>query len=349
MKLSWNGLFSVQAPLMSPPDAGAGGGDAGGDGDAGAGDGAAGDGDAGGDAGDGDGAARQAAGDEEEDPDDDGLAPEIANDPKRLRTRLRRTQRQLKPFRDVEGALRDPASGRLLTPQEITRRFSLADDQAELNAFFAEHPDMLEQILERKRGGGRREAAAKPTFVDPFADPSKLPFDATDEAGRFFVDNMRAQAKENFELRELLNEIREGQQGLQQGVQRERLSRVEETWKTNTLGAAKAAGLDAEDTKDFVNNVYRDFRLLGAEKKLDKADVNAVIARNIRPFSRHAAGRSRGAAATQQRMADGNSRRPQPQRQGAPTTAQAKTNSKETIKDGRRTFFERAGQRPPAH
>lgn len=347
MKLSWN-LLGIQTPLLSPPDGDAGGGDAGGDvGDHGdAGDtGDAGEADAGeGDAGKGDG--RHAAGDDDADPEDDGLAPEVANDPKRLRTRLRRLQRQMRPFRDVEGQLRDQ-SGRLLTPQEINRRFSLAQDQEELNAFFAEHPDTLEQILERKRGGGRRTEAVD-EFKDPFADPAAIGIDVTDPAGKWIVDQLRGQAKENFDLKQTLKRIEQGLGGVQQQTQQDRLTRVEQTWKENTLGAAKTAGLSQEDTVDFVNNVYRDFRLLGAEKKLDKADVRAVIARNLRPFARHAAGRSRGQAAQQQRTAQRNGERPQPQRQGAPTTAQAKTNNRETIRDGRTSFFARAGQAPPA-
>lgn len=351
MKLLWT-RFGTLTLLMAPPEAGAGGGAAAGDGGAGDG-GDAGDQGDGGDAGDG-GAGdgdeglhtRGDAGDGDEDPDDDGLAPEVANDPKRLRTRLRRTQRQLKPFRDLEGTLRDRATGRLLTPQEVTRRMQLAEDQEELNSFFAEHPDVLQQVLERKRGGGR--AAQAEEFQDPFADLTKLPFDATDESGRFFVDQFRTQAKENFELRQMLKRIEQGLTGVQQTTQRERLGRVEQQWRDTTLSAAKEAGLAGEDLQDFVNGVYRDFQLFGATKKLDRANVQEVITRNLRPFRRAAAGRTRGQAATQQQQARTNGGKPQPHRQGAPTTAQARTTGKETLKDSRRSFFERAGQPAPA-
>lgn len=351
------GLSRVQAPLLETPGERGGGGDGGAHGagsTAGAlhDDGGDDDGGAGGEGDEGAGEARRAAEElDDRTPDEreqdeliDRLEPEERV--KRLRTWARRGSRNWKKAAPYLEVFRG-RGGALPTPDEIRRQLADAQDMAELNAFFAEHPDVLQTVLERKNGKGKGKKAEEDDapFQDPFADVSKLPFDATDDAGRFFVDQFRGLAKTNHELRQELRRLNGQVTGVAQSTQNDRLAADEVQWKDQTLSAAKSSNLDDRETRQFVANVYADFRLARLEGR--KVNPRDVIRRHLAFFAPLAASRTRRAAGdTGRRVQTTRDVRP-PHRQGAAATAQTKDGKRETLKDARDSFFTRAGRTVP--
>jgi hypothetical protein len=347
--------WSPLTPFCAPPDgAGDGGTPAVGGSDAPAGDEGAGDdslsGDAPADNGDDEPAARVDGGRDDDPDDDDDEDRELDALPveeraKRLRTRLRRYQRQQRSMRPIAEMFRD-GSGRLMSPQEVQRRLSSAADWDEMNQFLQEHPDIVGQILERKNRGSRGAAPdTKPTaFVDPFADESKLPFDTTTEAGRFIVDNLRATAKQNFELRQLIDELRNGVTDVRRRDSARTLQQVEASWKSSTLAAAKEAGLDPADTELFVERVWNVFERGKFTKSLHRLKVDQVIKDKLAAFK----GRRRAAVAGQQNRAERGRTVPPPAGRGKTTVATAADrNNVGGIKEARKSLFTRLGMSAP--
>jgi hypothetical protein len=338
--------------LLAPEDAGAGSGGAAG-GESGApGDGATGiaDGSDGDPAPEGDQPADGATGDDDLDDEDrereellNALSPEERE--KRIRTWNRRTSRQLRSLRPVAELLRDPRNGQLLPPDEVRRRLSAAEDMAELNALFEQHPDLVGEILKRRNGGGREAAAPKAAeYQDPYADANALPFDMEQEASRYLVDQLRAGHKERFDLRQRLEQLNNAVEQLTQGDQRRTLAQVEDHWKNQTLAAAKRAGLDERQTSAFVNSVYKTFRLAKAEKRLGRIKVAEILERELAPYK----GQRRTVVTDQHRRAANAANAPRPGGSGQRTAATPnETNKTGTIRDARKSFFERLGQSAP--
>jgi hypothetical protein len=275
------------------------------------------------------------------------LPEEIRNDPKRLRTRLRRTQRQFGAVRPIADRFRDD-NGRFLPPQEIDRVIGRAQDMAELEQFFEQHPDIIQTIAERRRRGGQpaAAAAADEQFQDPFADPKfKAEWDESTPSGRQFLELFRDRAREAWQLRRDLKAV---QQTLTQLTQRDTtrtVAGIETTWKTATLAAA--AQVPEVSRRTFVNAVYRAFELAKTRGQLGKVNVQRLIQSELEPYVRANRGRQRQTVAGQQQRAERNTTIPRPGR-GQTTAAQAtETNRVGTIRDGRKSFFERIGMSSP--
>lgn len=355
------GIVGIVAGGGGAGDGSGAGGDGGdqGDGDAGdgdRGDGAAGDGDA------GDGGDRRAAVDRGDagDGDDDitdeerereellaALPPE--EQAKRARTWNRKNQRTVRTLTPIAEQFRDPRSGRYLTPQEVARIRSKAADQEELEEFFNEHPDLLNEVIKRKKGGGRTaEAAAAEAFADPYANENDIPFDTASPEGKFLVGFMREAKRENHDLRQSVKRLEQALTGVNERDTQRTFTQIEATWKDETMRAATTAGLQGDDLQDFVNGVYSQFRLGKAERRLDKLDRKAIIERALRPFKRNRSAGDRRSAADAQRRAEGNTRVPRPGQRGAAQPANPNdTNRTGTIRDGRKSFFARQGLSAP--
>lgn len=346
--------WSPLTPFLAPPDgAGGGGAPAAGGSDAAAGDGGADDhtsvGDGGpdddgagdpGDRGDGD---RGQADDHDDDPDNDdrefdALPPD--QQAKTARTRLRRYQRQFKTLRPIADMFRGP-DGRLMPTQDVQRRLAAAADWEEMNEFLQQHPDIVGQILERKNRGGRGPAEPqRKEFEDPFADESKLPFDTTTDAGKFIVNHLRNHAKENFELRQLVDELRNGVTDVRRRDSQRSLQQTEGEWKNRTLEAARAAGLDKADLQLFVESVWNVFERGKLTRSLNRLNLQDVIAKKLAPFK----ARRRSNVAGQQQRAEHGRTVPPPAGRGRTTAATPNDkNNVGTIKDARKSLFTRLG------
>lgn len=263
-----------------------------------------------------------------------------------VRTRLRRTQRQIKTIAPIADVFRDPATGRYLTPQEAATERQLAADMRDIRAFYDEHPDLLQTMLERRRTGA--QPAAAPAYEDPFADEATLPFDTASDSGRWFLEQHRRQHRENFELRQTLQRLEQGLSGVAERDTQRTLTQAEEAWKVDTLAAAKTAGLTGDDLEDFVNSVYANFRLGRAEKRLDRLDRRQVIEKALRPFKRsRTAGTRQAAAAAGSRVANQPGLPRTGTRDGAAPANPKDTNRVGTIRDGRKDFFARQGLSTP--
>jgi hypothetical protein len=342
-------------PCLAPPD-GVGGGGAAATADSGgapAGGGAAEPTDDGGDLDDGgaDDGPLDAGADGDPDADEDlrELEEDLAQLPpeaqqKRIRTRYRRASRQLRTVRPIAEMFRDP-SGRFLPADEVQRIVHDARDMREVNAFLTEHPDLMQQMLERRRGGGGRKPEAPTAFQDPFADEAALPLDMTNEASRFVVQHLRDARRENFELRQMLEDIRRGVGGMQQTEAERRLADTETTWRTSTLEAAQRAGLDERSRQLFVNAVWKSFELAKARNILGRVDLKQVITRELKPY----AGQRRRQVADTQTRAQHATTVPRPAGRGQTAAASAQDTNKSagTLKDARKSFFERIGMRTP--
>lgn len=336
------------------PDAGAGGGVVEGvggeDGDA-AGDGDAGEGGAEGDETQHTGEEGEDAFDEDVDDgiDDTTLPDDVKNHPKfkQLRTWNRRRQRQLSALRPIVDHFRDRNSR--LSPQEITRLISRAQDMEELEPLFGQHPDLVQTILERKAGKGR-QAAADPdeAFVDPFADETKAPFDTTTESGRvllaLFRDNAKTSHDQKIALRRLERQL---------GTVAERdttrtIGEVEGRWKTATLDAIK--GLPDAEQRAVVAIVQTKFDLAKERRQLGSINPRQIIEQAIAPFKRAAKGQQRRTVAGQQQRAERNTTLPRANGSGRTAAASANdsnTKNSGTIKDARKSLFARLGMGAP--
>lgn len=352
-------LSMLVVGIVGAPGGDGGAGDGGGGGDDGAGDGGGdageqGDGDAGDDGADPQ-ADRRAAGDDDDADltDEEREREELLNTltpeerAKRARTWNRRTSRQLRAIAPIAERFRGK-DGRYLTVDEIDRIRNKAADQEEIEAFYAEHPDLLQEMLKRKNGA-RTEPAAAAAFVDPFANEADLPFDTTSPEGKWFVEQHRRQARENFELKQTLTRLEQALGGVHERDTQRSLAQAENTWKTETLAAAKTAGLAGDDLQDFVNGVYANFRLARAEKRLDKVDRKQIIERALRPFKRNRTAGTRQAAAGAHQRAAHNTGVPRPGNRGAagPANPQDTNRPAGTIKDARKGFFARVGMSAP--
>jgi hypothetical protein len=142
---------------------------------------------------------RTRRGDGDDDDDDADLPEEIRNDPKRLRTHLRRTQRQFGAVRPIADRFRDPDTGQYMPPQEIDRVLGRAQDMEEL-----ERSSRSTRTSSRRSSSGaaaedNRPLPRPPTSVrqDPFANPTILPWD-TNRRPRVkkFLELFRDRARE---------------------------------------------------------------------------------------------------------------------------------------------------------
>lgn len=334
--------------LLAPPTDGSGGGtDAAVDGATGTDDGAAVDTQDGGtDDGEAAGDTHAAGGDDDPDDVDSDLPQEIRDDPKRLRTHLRRTQRQMGRVRPIAERFRDNATGQFMQPQQIDRILGRAQDMEELETFFGDNPDIVQAILDRRKGGRRgATAAAEDAFVDPFAKEDELPWDTATPEGKKFLELFRDNAKAQFELRQEIKKLH-GQLGqVNQRDTARTLGGIEATWKSSTLAAA--AKVPEHFRESFVTNVWRAFELAKRSGGLGKVRVQQVLERELKPYLRSAKGEQRRTAAGAQERAEHNTTIARPGSRAATSVADPKASNKVgTIRDARKSFFERIGMSP---
>lgn len=292
---------------------------------------------------------RQAGAEDDEDEDAD-LPPEVRDDPKRLRTRHRRLQRQHSTVAPIAERFRGP-DGRYLQLDEVDRIRGRARDMERLEELFDANPDLRDQVLERH--AGRRPAAAEPTeeqWADPYTTAAleTLPFDPANPSSQWFLNEFRRLDKQNHELRTSLKKVEQGVGTVTQRDAQRAEAQIEDAWKTQTLEAAKAAGLRGDDLADFVDIVYTKFRAGKAERRLEKIDRKQIIERALGPFKRGRTAGSRQATVAAATRVDANRRQPAPHNRAAasPASPQA-TNTVGTIKDGRKSFFARQGMTAP--
>lgn len=295
-----------------------------------------------------DGDRRAAGGGDDDDDDVDADLPaEIRDDPKRLRTHLRRTQRQFGKVRPIAERFRDPSTGQYMQPQQIDRMLGRSQDMEELETFFADNPDIVQAIVERRQGGARRPGAADPdAWVDPFAKEDDLPWDTTTPEGKKFLELFRDGNKTQHELRTQIKRL-EGQLGqVNQRDTTRTLAGIESTWKTSTLAAANK--VPAEYRENFVTSVWRAFELAKTKRQLGKVRVDQIIERELKPYVRATRGAQRSTAAGAQRTAEHNTTIPRPGARGTTSAADPNASNKGvgTIRDGRKSFFSRLGMQP---
>lgn len=287
--------------------------------------------------------------DVDDDSDDEDLATATPEDrAKRYRTRARRAQRQVRALRPIADRFRDTATGRFLDARQLDQMVGRARDMEEFETLLDEHPDLVQEILKRKKGG--RAAAAEPAdeaFVDPFADESQLPWDMTQPGAKALVDHLRRQARENHDLRQSLKKIEGGITQLGQRESQRTVAQHETAWRNETRRVLDQVPEYSRQT--FVNAVHRAFELAKTRGTLGRLKAADIIGRELAPFAKHAKQQRRTAAAGAQHRAENNNNRPGPSRgRTAPVDANTRNEQQTgTIKDGRKSFFARLGMSTP--
>jgi hypothetical protein len=298
----------------------------------------------------GDEPAGEAAPVDDNDVDDDDALVDDLPEP-RVRTRLRRTQRQWKQARPVIDALRSiSGDGRLPDARTVT---TLAQESAyyrEINDVLTRKPELLQAILKAKQelDGGDSSTAA--TAADPAAaesdqptpfDESDWPFETETPQGK----RMLAMARELHELKHSARQAQTLAQRATQTQQTAELATIENDWKTAAIAAAeKAFPTDVAARRLFVNNVWHQFERLKQTNRLKGTNARQVIAELAAPFTRRQATKARGAATTAARTVTNNATLPRTVRPGSTSPAPgagAAPKTRETLADARKSFFGR--------
>jgi hypothetical protein len=299
--------------------------------------------DAGGDPDDGEGRAA-AAGDEDDpegDSDEDDDRDLDALPEQNIRTRYRRSRRTWRKVEPLVTRLRTD-DGRYITPRDLDDTFQAARDMREIEQLLEGNPDLMSAILDARAGrrpkaGAAAEAAAAEAFNE-----AGVPFDTTDENGKFFLQlarDVHEMKRENTRLREQLGQV------TQRDAHRT-VAQIETAWKGRTLNAVR--DLPEEYKLAVVNVVQARFDVLKAQRQLHRVRPDDIIAKAIEPYRRYIKGRTRAAAAGAQARATNNQQRPGAVTRGTSAARSTDTNSqrKETIRDARKSFFARVGGTP---
>jgi hypothetical protein len=258
-----------------------------------------------GDAGDG-------AGPDDDDSDDDDYSDVPFNEHPRFKAltrKLSKQRKQLAKFRPVAERVKD------LNVDELSMKARAGD---QLQEVLARSPKLREQFM---------KAMAEPEAGDapePEFDPSKLPFDVSDDSGKFFAGFYK----------EFL-EMKKQQAALQSHVRRTGESSAAETrardsrlWKQAT--AAAEAQVPEPYREMFHDAVYSAFR--DARERNVRIDPQRVIDHYLKKMGGNKGNQSKASLAAAQRIAEGNKQLPrQPQHPG--TGATAKGDRKETVAD----------------
>jgi hypothetical protein len=286
-------------------------------------------------------------GDDDDEDDDADLPAEVRDDPKRLRTRLRRTQRQLAPARPILDRLRDPRTGRLMDERTVDTVLSRARDMEALEALIDKNPELARIIA--AASSGKPISASEAATVAAAAgqgdagafNEEDLPFDTSTDSGKFFATLARRVHEQDATIRRLNDQL--GQVN-QRDVART-VRQVEGEWKTQTIAAANR--LPEQFRHTFANAVYRAFELAKRDRSLGRVSVRDVIARELQPYARYVRQQQRGDAAAAQRRATNNNNRPGPVTRGtAPARPDDSNRGAGTIRDARQSFFKRIGATP---
>ncbi len=248
------------------------------------------------------------------DDDDEGAADDaelndapFRDDPriKRLRNRVRSLNRRVANSREFVETAR--ALG--LKPQQLrdiadhARRYQEALPVLQSREF-------LEVATRVARGGDTAQQDRRP---QPFVfDDSDFPFDRNDPAGRWMYDREKHHAQEKHELREMVRSLSNDIAQLRNGFTGEQRSREVGAWRS-TMDAA-AAKVPEKINGIPLRTLFKD-AVIGAFHMAKQRGVvlnpQQVIAHYLKEFNLPSSTQAAAkAAASQQRMAEQNQRRP---------------------------------------
>ncbi len=224
---------------------------------------------------------------------------------KRLQNRVRSLNRRVAKSREFVETAR--ALG--LTPQQLrdvtdhARRYQEALPVLQSREF-------LEVATRLAQGGASAQQDRRP---QPFVfDDSDFPFDRNDPAGRWMYDREKHHAQEKHELREMVRSLSNDVAQLRNGFTGDQRSREVSTWRTSMDAAA--AKVPEKINGIPVRTLFRD-AIVGAfhmaRQRGVRLNPQQVIAHYLKEFNLPSSTQTAArAAASQQRMAENNQRRP---------------------------------------
>jgi len=251
--------------------------------------------------------------DDDSDDDDDYSDVPFNEHPrfKALTRKLSKTKKQLARFRPLAERVKD------VNVDELSLKARTAD---QLQEVLSKNPKLRQQMLEAM---ARPDAGNEPE-PEPEFDPSKLPFDTSDESGKFFAawrKEFLDLKKENARLAGELKSIRET------GAQQQRAVEVR-SWKSAVEAAQ--AHVPEHFREMFNDAVYGAFR--EAKERGVRLDPQKVIDHYLKKAGINKGTQAKASAAAAQRIAEQNKKLPQqPAKPGV--AAAAKGDRKETVAD----------------
>lgn len=273
-------------------------------------------------------AAGTTADDDDPDDEDADLPEEVRNNPSRLRTRLRRTQRQLAEYRPFADRLRGP-DGKFQNVDDLLYK---AREFDQLDAQLRGNPHLRQTLL------GEQPAAAD--AGDAAFDPSTLPFETDSPEGKYFASLAETTHRQQQTITKLTARL----DAMEQGTQAASVAQHESTWRAATLAAANEIE-DRGVRRLFITAMYHGgFDKAKREGTLGRIDVKAVIQRQLAELRVTQSTKNRAAAAASQRVAEANKSQPRAARGSstpAPAQKPAAANANVRVSDVSRSFLKR--------
>ncbi len=256
-----------------------------------------------------------AAGDVVDD-DDDGAADDaeidnspLRNDPRvtRLRNRVRSLNRRVAKHRDLV----ETARALNVTPQQLRESIDFANRYREALPVL-QSQEFLEVALRRRNGGASAQQQERRQPPPPAFDDSDFPFDRNDPAGRWMYEREKRHHAEKTELVEMVRSLSNDLAQLRGGFAGQQRAQEVGTWRTTMEAAAskvpeKINGIPLRTL--FKDAVVGAFHM--AKQRGVRLDPQRVIAHYLKEFNLPSSTQTAArAAASQQRMAEQNQRRP---------------------------------------
>lgn len=257
---------------------------------------------------------RDDAGPGDDDSDDDDYSDVPFNEHPRFKAltrKLSKQGRQLAKLRPVADRVKD------VNVDELSLKARTAD---QLNAVLARNPKLRQQMLEALSSPDRGdEPESEPEF-----DSSKLPFDVSDESGKFFAKFY----KEFLELRKENGRLSSHLKQMGEDSARNANAGEARNWKSAVTAAE--AHVPEHFREMFHDAVYGAFK--EARERGVKVDPQKVIDHYLKKTGVNKGVQAKASDAAAQRIAEKNKNLPhQPANAGAP--AGAKGDRKETVAD----------------
>lgn len=255
-----------------------------------------------------------------------------------LRTRVRRAQRYRREAEPIVNLFRGP-DGKLLPAQEVNRMLANHREFENLDRVLRSDPKLVQAFLDadaRLRNGGQPAAA----------EDEHPPFD--EETWEFETDTpqgkrLLAEAKRTHALEGELKQLRKLVTGVQQHTQQQSFSTLETKVKSIVMEGAKQ--IDPLYQKGFVRGAKAHFEFLRATNRLTPQAMQAFVDDYLAPVVAAKKTNGRAAAGKASAMASANGTLPKTPRPGtvSPAAGNAQPNTRQTIADGRKAFFQRVG------